>query len=102
MVQFACDITALDGSARERHTLLSERLLSRVVELRELPNGYGVHLPGEHETILHAAEFIALERLCCPFFSLALRLEPDGGPLWVEVTGPEGIKPFIRAEFGFA
>jgi hypothetical protein len=38
------------------------------------------------------------ERLCCPFFEISLRFERDGGPLWLRLTGREGIKDFIKAE----
>jgi len=47
-----------------------------------------------------AAEFITLERLCCPFLTLALEVERERGPLWLKLTGREGVKPFLRAELG--
>jgi len=39
------------------------------------------------------------ERRCCPFFDLSLRLDREGGPMWLELTGREGVKEFIKAEF---
>ena len=59
---------------------------------------YALRLPAE--TLLTAAEWISLERRCCPFFGFTLEMERHGGPLWLRVTGPKGIKQFIRAEFG--
>jgi hypothetical protein len=51
---------------------------------------------------MKAAEFIANERLCCPFFGFAVEVGPEGGALWLRLTGREGIKPFIQAELGEA
>lgn len=50
--------------------------------------------------LLRAAEFISLERLCCPFFGFALDVAPEGGALWLSLTGRDGVKPFIAAEIG--
>ena len=47
-----------------------------------------------------AIEFIALERLCCPFFGFGLGIEREGGAAWLTLTGREGVKPFIMAEIG--
>ena len=51
-------------------------------------------------TVAKLADFVTLERLCCPCFTLAVTLARDGGPLSLAITGREGVKPFIRAEFG--
>jgi len=51
---------------------------------------------------MKAVEFVANERLCCPFFGLAVEIEPEGGPLWLRLTGRDGVKPFIKAEIGTA
>jgi hypothetical protein len=47
-----------------------------------------------------AAEFMTLERLCCPFLTLTLEVERERGPLWLTLTGREGVKPFLQAELG--
>ena len=69
-------------------------------EIRELPDGYAFrHFP-ESSTFLTLAEFVALERLCCPFFDFGLEVERDGGPLWFRMTGGEDAKRILRAELG--
>jgi hypothetical protein len=45
-------------------------------------------------------DWVALERRCCPFFGFAIEVEPDGGPIWLSLTGDEGVKDFIRLEIG--
>lgn len=69
-----------------------------VEEIGELPGGYAFRLPADADTLLKTAEFISLERLCCPFLGFALVVEPEGGPAWVRLTGREGVKTFIREE----
>ena len=100
MSPFACDMNAIEASRRGQHVATIDELFHTVTEIRELPNGYSFRLPNESDVLLKAAEFIALERLCCPFFGFALEVEPEGGSVWLSLTGRDGVKPFIRAEVG--
>jgi hypothetical protein len=101
-VIFACDMTAIATEERTRHTETTRRLFQAVETIRDLPNGYSFQLPNSGESLLTAAEFVANERLCCPFFGFELHVAPGGGSPWLYLTGPEGVKPFIRAEIGGA
>lgn len=93
----ACDLTAISRGEREHHISLTRGMLASVQELRELPDGYGMRLPPN--MLLTAAEYISRERLCCPFFNFNLEIEPDGGALWLRMTGRAGVKEFIQVEF---
>ncbi|MFQ5575257.1 MAG: hypothetical protein ACE5E0_06520 [Terriglobia bacterium] len=97
---FICDMTAMTEEQRARHHALAKQLRPAVIEFKELPDGYAARFPLEPEMVLLVAEFITLERLCCACFTLGLEVEKERGPLWLKVTSREGIKPFIRAEFG--
>jgi hypothetical protein len=97
---FACDMNAIEAGQRGRHIATIDELFRAVEGIRELPDGYAFRLPNESDVLLKAAEFIALERLCCPFFGFALEIEPEGGALWLSLTGRDGVKPFIGAEIG--
>ena len=99
-VPFACSLTALSASERQRHRELSEKLHASVKEVRELRDGYGFRLGGEREAIILAAEWISLERLCCPFFGFQLEVGSEATPTWLRITGREGVKEFMRVEFG--
>ena len=95
--RFACNMGALTKSERAVHAKLGQALFIGVQEQRELRNGYAFRLPpAKLET---AARWIALEQKCCPFFTFELELARDAGPLWIRITGSEGVKAFIRAEF---
>ena len=73
-------------------------LFSAVSEVREMPDGYALAFPGGAVWLTQLAEFIAFERRCCPFFTFELRCEPQQGPLWLTVRGPEGTKEMFQAE----
>ena len=99
-VPIACDLTAIDAVEREQHVLTAKELFAAVVEVKELSDGYAFRLPVEDVMLRSAAEWMANERLCCPFFTFALRVEAQSAALWLSLTGSEDVKAFIRAEFG--
>lgn len=98
--EFSCDMTALTAEQRARHQALAHQLRPEVRAFVELTDGYGARFDSDAATLLRLAEFITLERLCCPCFTLAVEAEREHGPLWLRITGRDGVKPFIRAEFG--
>jgi hypothetical protein len=95
---FACVMDAIEPDKREQHISTAKQLFRSIKEFRELPNGYAFHLPDEPDMLLKIAEFISLERLCCPFLGFTLEVEPERGAVWLKLTGREGVKPFLRAE----
>jgi hypothetical protein len=71
-------------------------VLGSVTKIRERPDGYAFRLPTETGTIRTAATFIARERLCCPFFDFTLTVERDQGPVWLTLTGRDGVKAYVE------
>lgn len=95
---FACNLRGLTEAQRARHGELTRRLLATVLEQRELTDGYAFRLPPSQ--LVEAAEWVTYEHKCCPFFTLTLaQARDDDGPLWLEVTGAQGVKAFIVREF---
>lgn len=99
---FACNMNTLTPDERKSHLAAIQEVFGAVEEIRELPDGYAFRVPNKPPMFLKLADFIAKERLCCPFFGFAVQLEPEGGELWLSLTGREGVKPFIQAEIGGA
>ncbi len=97
---FACNMLALDVEQRRRHVAVTGQLRAAIQEIRAVSDGYEFRFPAEQATILLASEFIARERLCCPFFHFELSVGAVESPLWLRLRGPEGVKDFIKAEFG--
>jgi hypothetical protein len=96
-----CSLTALNSAQRQRHQALGKQLRAQIREVRELPDGYAFSFPAEAAQVIAVAEWITLERLCCPFLTLALEVERESGPAWLRLSGRDGVKQFLRAEFGF-
>jgi len=97
---FACSLTALSAAERQHHKELSAELHAAVKEIRELPNGYGFRLSGERRSLAMLSEWVSLERLCCPFFTFQIEAGSEAQPIWLQMTGREGVKEFMQSEFG--
>ena len=98
---FACDLLALTSAERTTHfNELGPALRSRKTAVRELPDGYELSFPSDAKTFSMLAEWIDQERRCCPFFDIELRVEREGGPLRMRLTGRPGTKEFLRVEAG--
>jgi hypothetical protein len=96
---FYCNRLALTPEVRKRHfEELGPRLRSLRKSVRELKNGYEFEFPGDTATYQLLTEWAIQERLCCPFFDISLRLEPEGGPLWMRLSGRQGTKEFIKVD----
>jgi hypothetical protein len=96
---FACNRLALSSAERKRHfDELGPALRHLKTGVRELPNGYAFSFPNDKKTFAMLTEWIDQERLCCPFFDIALRVEREGGPVWMELSGRPGTKQFIAAD----
>ncbi len=94
----ACDMTAIPAEQRPIHLAASRELFWQIRETRELFDGYQFRFDVEPNVIGRLADFVALERLCCPFLNFAIEVEAENGPMWLRLTGREGVKAFIREE----
>ncbi|HYL99667.1 MAG TPA: hypothetical protein VEZ90_11990 [Blastocatellia bacterium] len=98
--RFACDAMALTPELRRRHfEELSPALRSVNKSIRELTNGYEFEFPADQKTFQMLTEWVIQERECCPFFDIDVRLDREKGPMWLRLTGREGTKDFVKAEF---
>ena len=95
---FACDLHALTAAERLRHRELLQRLRPSARHISELANGYQFHLNSGDISFREAAEWVDLERRCCPFLAFQLQIAGGQSGIVLEVTGPEGVKLFIDAE----
>ena len=94
----ACDMTAIPAEQRPIHLAASRKLFSQIQETRESADGYHFRFTNDADILSGLAEFVALERLCCPFLSFAIEVEPENGPIWLRLSGREGVKAFIKEE----
>jgi hypothetical protein len=91
----ACNLQDLAESERTREQELLGYVREASLERKELSAGYALRFPGDSDAVLKVAEFVTLERLCCPFLNFELLIEAEGGPVWLKVTGRSGVKEFL-------
>jgi hypothetical protein len=93
----ACNLT--DSELQERRRTTLQRVRSGVGEVRELQDGYAYCFPSTGEWLAELTNLVSLERQCCPFMRFRIAVEPNNGPTWLELTGPEGTKDFLALMF---
>ena len=91
--------TLQSAEFREREAAIQNGLMARVIGISALDAGYAFRLPADDAAYREVAEFIDLERRCCPFFDFRLSVPRGSGDITLEVTGPPGAKEFISKTF---
>ena len=95
-----CNINGILTQERTRYGRLVETLRHAILERRELPDGYAFQMDTKQIDTGQLVEWIELERRCCPFFGFEVHWDRKNGPVWLHLTGSEGVKDFILNEFG--
>jgi hypothetical protein len=96
----ACNLGALDEGQRERRAELAVRLQSSVREIVQIADGYAFRLQSNDKILLEIAEFVSLERRCCPFLNFQISLNEGDDAITFRLSGRDGVKEFLAAEFG--
>jgi hypothetical protein len=85
-----------DALHARRRGLLSS-LLRRAERQEELPDGLRLRFPPSTETLAAVTSAVEAERHCCRFLRFGITVEPDGGPIVLELSGPPGTREFVAA-----
>ncbi len=93
----ACSLTGPEF--QERRSRVLHKVGESVLEVKELGDGYAYRFPADETWIMELANLIKFERQCCPFLQFNIRIEPDAGPIWLEMSGPDGTKDFLNSLF---
>ena len=72
-------------------------LSRRAERSEELSDGLRLQFAPSGETIILIAQAVEAERRCCRFLRFGITVEPDGGPMFLDLTGPPGTKDFVNA-----
>ena len=87
-----CNINGIPLQERARYGHLVEALRHAIQKRRELSDGYAFQMDTKHISTDQLAEWIELERKCCPFFGFEMHWTPQNGDVWLHLSGPEGVK----------
>ena len=99
-IPVACNWSALTAKQQKRQRALVGRLRTDAKEVKDLDDGYAFRHSPDREVLLAVAEFVANERLRCPFFEFGITIERGGGPVWLRITGEGEAKRVLEAEMG--
>ena len=94
----ACTLTEPELQVRRAGLLADVRRSQQ--EVQWLADGVALRFAARSAQLAQLAAFIELERRCCAFLRFRLTVDPDGGPIWLELTGPAGTREFLAAELG--
>jgi hypothetical protein len=95
----ACNRAALTAAQRKRHfDELGPALRAALRAVRELPDGYEFEFPADPATRRLVDEWVAGERLCCPFLKIDPRPDPGHTVYRMRLSGHPGVKQFIEAD----
>ena len=91
----ACTLGPAALKAR-REGLLAD-LVRRADAQEQLPDGHSLRFAAADDTLGLIARAIDAERQCCRFLRFRVTVEPNEGPILLELTGPEGTRDFLSA-----
>lgn len=96
----ACDLSALNEQEQQRRSQLASRLLDAAHEIVSVADGYMFRFDEAETDLREVAEFISLERRCCPFLELKIEIGNQKDSIDLHIHGREGVKEFVAAELG--
>jgi hypothetical protein len=97
--RLTCKLTTPELQQRKK-TVIAE-LKNQVLEKVETDQGFKYKFDGSDKMLDLLNSFIKTERLCCDFFVFNLTASSDTKFTWLELSGPEGTKDFIKHEVDF-
>jgi len=91
-------VCTLDPATLEtRRQGLLGQLVRRAARVEERSDGYRLEFAASGDVLALAARVISAERLCCRFLRFHVTVEPDEGPVRLDLTGPPGTREFLAA-----
>ena len=95
----ACEPHGVPVDKRERWLKVGPEVYNAVDLVKELSNGYSLRLPNDQAMLILLAEYVSLDRLCCGFVNWNIEVERAGGPVWLHLTGGQGVKEYFKIAF---
>lgn len=89
--------TLSPAALQARRERLLAQLIRRTRDRQELADGHRFVFDATEEMVPTIARVMDAERQCCRFLRFQLTVEPDGGPVLLDLTGPPGTREFSSA-----
>ena len=96
---FACNLNAISVADSPRYNELGKRLRTTMMKPTETLDGYRFRLDYDKMSLREVAEWISMERLCCPFLTFQLETSGTEDEFSLRLGGPFGVKGLLQAEF---
>ena len=74
-------------------------LAGRAERHEDTPDGHRLTFVASSENLRAIAETVDAERQCCRWLRFELTVPPDGGPIVLTLSGPDGAHEFLAALF---
>lgn len=87
--------TLTPATIATRKAALLPGLVGRADSREETATGMRLRLPAD--ALSAVLQTVDAERKCCRFLRFDITVEPDGGPIWLELAGPPGTREFLSA-----
>jgi hypothetical protein len=98
-VPLACNLKAFTPEEKVAWRNLIDEVRRAESPINELSNGYVFRIDITKVSITRLAEWVDLERKCCPFLDFQVSLHGANGDLSLALTGRQGVKEFISVDF---
>lgn len=95
--KLSCKLTTPELQQRKK-TVVAE-LKNQLLGKSETERGFKYKFAGTDQMLDLLNHFVKTERLCCDFFVFHLTVASD--VVWLELSGPEDTKDFIKHEIEF-
>jgi hypothetical protein len=92
-IPIICTLSTEELSVRGEEIV--RNVLGGIQEVVELPDGYALRFPADASWAEKLLTLVVGERACCEFFTFELIFEPQQGPIWLHLRGPEGTKEVV-------
>jgi hypothetical protein len=92
--------TLQPGQIQARGDELLPGLTRQAESVEEIAGGYRLRFRASGDTLNAIARMIDAERQCCRFLEFRLTVDAGGGPLWLELSGPQGTQAFLAGLVG--
>jgi|SRR4030095_556176 hypothetical protein len=94
--ELTCKLATPELRARKKTVIAN--LKKQILLTRELKNGFAYRFPGSDSIVDELATFVKTERACCDFFKFNISISGNQAEAWLQITGPQGAKDFIKTE----